>query len=70
MPKTETKKPPFRSATDLVTTEPGANLRRQAIILALCRGTSAAMNVTTITPNEVGARIVDIANAIIERTEQ
>lgn len=57
-----------RSAQELVKHYPGVVTRRREIILALCRNCNlTGDNWQTYT---IGKRIVELANTIIEETEQ
>lgn len=55
------------TAEDLVLTHAGVFDRRHQIILALC---ASALSRDDLDPRDAGKWIVDVANTIIEETEQ
>ena len=55
----------MKTLQEIIVRVPGAYLRRQEIILAICRG----VGYNKQPPDDIGKWIVQVANAITVRTE-
>ena len=61
----------MKNAEELVKHHPGVFDRRQAIILSLCSAAKVGSTaITSMGARELGLEIVEIANTIVEQTEQ